>query len=70
MTRPSQRGEGYAKEMLKQAISFAISKNIKRILVTCHQTNTASRAVIMANGGVLEDSCEGTERYWIERQEG
>lgn len=56
--------------MLKQAISFAISKNIKRILVTCHQTNTASRAVIMANGGVLEDSCEGTERYWIERQKG
>lgn len=68
--RPSQRGKGYAKEMLKQAVSFAISKNIKAILVTCDEANAASRAVIMANGGVLEDSRGGTERYWIEGQRG
>lgn len=64
--RPSERGRGYAKAMLEQGICAAISKNIHRILVTCHQENHASRAVIVANGGVLEDVREGTERYWIE----
>lgn len=68
--RPSQRGKGYAKEMLKQAVSYAISKNITTILVTCDETNIASRAVIVANGGILEDSRGGTERYWIEEQRG
>lgn len=68
--RPSQRGKGYAKEMLKQAVSCAISKNITTILVTCDETNVASRAVIVANGGILEDSRGGTERYWIEEQRG
>lgn len=64
--RPSERGRGYAKEMLAQGVSTAISKNIKKVLVTCSETNPASRAVILANGGVLEDVREGTERYWIE----
>ena len=63
--RPTERNKGYAKAMLKQAFSFAISRNIKRVLVICHVGNSASRAVILANGGVLEDVREGTERYWI-----
>lgn len=53
--RPSERGKGYAKE-----------KNIHRALVTCSTENPASRAVILANGGQLEDVRNGTERYWIE----
>ena len=53
--RPSERGKGYAKE-----------KNIKRTLVTCSVNNPASRAVILANGGLLEDVRNGVERYWIE----
>lgn len=64
--RPSERGKGYAKDMLAQGVCAAISKNIQRILVTCSEENPASRAVILANGGVLEDVREGTERYWIE----
>ena len=53
--RPSERGKGYAKE-----------KNIKKALVTCSVNNPASRAVILANGGLLEDVRDGVERYWIE----
>ena len=64
--RPSARGKGYAQAMLKQGLELAQTKNIKRILVTCSQDNPASRAVIVANGGQLEDVREGTERYWIE----
>ena len=53
--RLSERGKGYAKE-----------KNIKKALVTCSVNNPASRAVVLANGGLLEDVRDGVERYWIE----
>ena len=64
--RPSERGKGYAKESLRQGLQVAKGKNIKRALVTCSTENPASRAVILANGGELEDARNGTERYWIE----
>ena len=64
--RPSERGKGYAKEALRQGLQVAKEKNIKRALVTCSTENPASRAVILANGGELEDVRNGTERYWID----
>ena len=64
--RPSERGKGYAKESLQQGLQIAKEKNIKRALVTCSTENPASRAVILANGGELEDVRNSTERYWIE----
>ncbi|EFQ58286.1 acetyltransferase, GNAT family [Streptococcus downei F0415] len=64
--RPSQRGKGYAKEMLTEALQVCQAKNIKRALVTCHSDNPASRAVILANGGLLGNILDGVERYWIE----
>jgi len=64
--RPSARGKGMAKEQLRQGLQVAKSKNIKRVLVTCDSDNAASRAVILANGGALEDVRGGKERYWID----
>ena len=64
--RLSERGKGYAKESLRQGLQIAKEKNIKRALVTCSTENPASRAVILANGGELEDVRNGTERYWID----
>ena len=64
--RPSARGKGYAKDMLMQSLPLAKNKNIQRVLVTCSQDNPASRSVIVANGGQIEDVREGVERYWIE----
>ena len=64
--RPSERGKGYAKETLRQGLQVAKEKNIKRTLVTCSVNNPASRAVILANGGIFEDARNGVERYWIE----
>lgn len=64
--RPSARGQGFAKEQLRQGLQVAKSKNIKRVLVTCDCDNAASRAVILANGGALEDIRGGKERYWID----
>ena len=67
--RPSERGKGYAKEALRQGLQIAKEKNIHRALVTCSTENPASRAVILANGGELEDVRNGTERYWIELEQ-
>ena len=64
--RPSERGKGYAKEALRQGLQVAKEKNIKRALVTCSTENPASQAVILANGGQLEDIRHETERYWID----
>ena len=64
--RPSERGKGYAKESLQQGLQITKKKNIKRVLVACSTENPASRAVILANGGVYEDVRNGTERYWID----
>ena len=55
-----------AKETLCQGLQIAQEKNIKKTLVTCSVNNPASRAVILANGGLLEDVRNGVERYWIE----
>lgn len=64
--RPSERGKGYAKETLRQGLQVAKEKNIKKALVTCSVNNPASRAAILANGGIFEDARNGVERYWIE----
>ncbi|MCY7154366.1 GNAT family N-acetyltransferase [Streptococcus mitis] len=64
--RPSERGKGYAKETLCQGLQFAKEKNIEKTLVTCSVNNPARRAVILANGGLLEDVRNGVKRYWIE----
>ncbi|MGT2930075.1 GNAT family N-acetyltransferase [Streptococcus dentasini] len=64
--RPSQRNKGIAKTMLTKALHICQVKNIQQVLVTCHDNNPASRAVVLANGGKLEDIRGGIERYWIE----
>ena len=64
--RPSERGKSYAKETLRQGLQVAKEKNIKKVLVTCSVNNPASRAVILSNGGRIEDVRNGVERYWIE----
>jgi len=54
-----KRNRGYVEDLIKE-------KNIKKALVTCSVNNPASRAVILANGGILENVRNGAERYWIE----
>lgn len=68
---PSQRGRGYAKNMLKQSLGFAKAKGLNRVLITCDVNNIASVRVIEANGGVFENTTNEPElkiqkhRYWI-----
>ncbi|MEW4354725.1 GNAT family N-acetyltransferase [Streptococcus pneumoniae] len=67
--RPSERGKDYAKEQLRLGLLEAKSKNISRVLVTCHVDNEASRRTIVSQGGRLENLVEETERYWIHLEE-
>lgn len=67
--RPSERGKGYAKEMLRLNIEKARELGIDKLLVTCCVENAASEKTILANSGVYEKTVdvEGRQykRYWI-----
>jgi predicted acetyltransferase len=68
---PSERGRGYAKNMLKQSLGFAKAAGLNKVLVTCDTNNSASIRVIEANGGILENTTNEPDlkiqkfRYWI-----
>jgi predicted acetyltransferase len=63
--RPSARRRGYATEALAQMLRIAAEHGIDPALVTCDDDNVASRKVIEANGGVLEDVRNGKMRFWV-----
>lgn len=67
--RPSERGRGYAGEMLRLNIQNAKAFGISRLLITCDVRNKASEKVILANGGIYEKTIEidsrQIKRYWI-----
>ena len=69
--RPSERGKGYATEMIRLALAECRKLGIDRVLMTCEKDNVASARTIVKNGGVLENEIVNSEgaveqRYWIE----
>jgi predicted acetyltransferase len=69
--RPSKRNHGYGKKILALALPKAKSFGIKNVLVTCDETNVASKKIIEANGGILENKISVGKgrpkklRYWF-----
>jgi len=69
--RPSKRNKGYGKRILELALQKAKEQGIHKVLVTCDETNIASKKIIEANGGIFENAIEVKEgkpkklRYWI-----
>lgn len=68
--RPSARRRGHATAMLAAALPMAHRLGIHRALITCDDTNIASRKVIAACGGVLEDRRGEKLRYWVRARSG
>ncbi len=68
--RPSERGKGYAKEMLRLNLDNARARGLDRVMITCSPSNPASERTILACGGVFEKDVlvdgETIRRYWIE----
>jgi predicted acetyltransferase len=65
VVRPSARRQGHATKMLAQSLPVAAGLGIDPALVTCDDDNLASRKVIEACGGELEDERHGKFRYWV-----
>lgn len=63
--RPSARRQGHATRMLALSLPVAHELGIDPALVTCDDTNDASRRVIEANGGIPDDQIGIKLRYWI-----
>jgi predicted acetyltransferase len=63
--RPSARRRGHATAMLRATLPMARALGIERALITCDTENGASRKVIEANGGMLEDERNGKLRFWV-----
>lgn len=67
--RPSERGNGYAKEMLRLCLEKCKERSMDKVMVTCSTENTASEKTILANGGIFEKTVPGDgefmKRYWI-----
>lgn len=72
--RPSERGKGYATEILKLVLFEARKKHIYRVLVGAHEDNIASRRVIEKCGGIFDNIVEDRDsnkkicRYWIDNR--
>jgi predicted acetyltransferase len=69
--RPSMRNRGYGKAILHLGVQKAHDFGIAPVLVTCDETNIASKKVIEYNGGQFENAVtiDGSPikklRYWI-----
>lgn len=51
--RPSQRGRGYATEMLGHALDVCRKKGMEQVVLGCYSDNIASQRTILKNGGTL-----------------
>lgn len=70
---PRYRRQGYATQMLKEALKICQQWEIWPVLITCNKDNIASRKTIEKCSGILENqySHDGivTLRYWIGGEE-
>lgn len=70
-TRPSERRKGDGAKMLELALPKAKKLGIKKVLITCDETNIGSKKIIEKNGGKFEDKYKmgpgkpDKLRYWI-----
>ncbi len=68
--KKSQRGKGYAVEMMELVKLEAKKLNLERCLITCNKDNIASKKTIEKSGGIFRDEVTDgdstTLRYFIE----
>ncbi|MGQ9888108.1 MAG: GNAT family N-acetyltransferase [Aggregatilineales bacterium] len=70
--RPSRRGQGYGRLICRLALERAAALGIRPALITCDETNIASRRIIEANGGRFEKAVQvpgrpaRTLHFWVD----
>ncbi len=68
--RPTVRNQGYGNQILKMTLPYARQLGLKKVLITCDESNIASRKIIESNRGQLENRLIDERgvvklRYWI-----
>ena len=67
--RPSKRGVGYGSKILELALPKAKELGIDSALLTCNESNEASRKIIEKHGGEFDKKVPDGEKtklhYWI-----
>lgn len=69
--RPSERRKGYGKKILALTLLKAKEHGLEKVLLTCDESNIASKKIIEHNGGIADTPffekgmSEQKLRYWI-----
>ena len=63
---PKYREKGYGKKILGLLLAEASRLGIDRVLVTIQLNNAASKAVALANGGVITEQTDERIYVWID----
>lgn len=63
---PRYRGKGYGKALLRLLLEEAGKMGIEQALVTIRTDNAASRAVALANGGVITERTDERVYIWLD----
>jgi len=67
--RPSMRKQGYGFKILELALAEAKKIGLKKVLITCEESNTVSQKIIERNGGQLKNTFKVDDKkirhYWI-----
>ena len=72
VVRPSWRGKGYGKKILKKAIPIVNYLGIDKALITLKPDDAAGIYIVESCGGIYEDTTPETEcfparaRYWLD----
>ena len=64
--RPSERGRGYGRAILRLLVEEARYRGMEAVLLTCWEENEPSRRVIESNLGMLHEIKDGICKYWIQ----
>ena len=69
--RPTERGNGYATEMLRLGLEYCKMLGLEKVMVACYEENVPSARTIQKNGGVLEktfvhEDGQIVQIYWID----
>ena len=68
--RPTERGKGYATEILRLGLEYCKMLGLEKVMVACYKENIPSAKTILKNGGILEkefihDDGNEVQVYWI-----
>ena len=66
--RPSKRGKGLGKALVKMLIQEARKLGVDEMLITVHEDNIASLKAALSTGGELERTENGRHYIWVKKK--